>query len=138
LLDNGDPLVKAVVKNNFNITQSLTVLGMRGNAFAGIAANKVECPELPGAELPETFISKVKASPIPAGSFVDFSWVNGEELFTLELQLFNEQGQIIQQHKLNTKPGAQTFHEGKTQGIYSATFIANSKQRETVRLAVMP
>jgi hypothetical protein len=141
LLDNGDPLVKAVVKNNFNITQSLTVLGMRGNAFAGIAANKVECPELPGAELPETYISKVKASPIPAGSFVDFSWVNGEELFTLELQLFNEQGQIIQQHKLNTKPGAQTFHaelEGKTQGIYSATFIANSKQRETVRLAVMP
>lgn len=140
LFDNNDPVVKAVAKNKFNITQNFTVLGMRGNAFAGIAHTAVDCPQLP-TDQPENWIGKVKASPIPAGSFVDFSWVNQAGVESLELQLFNDKGQIVQQHTLSTKPGAQTFHaelSAKAQGIYSATFIANGKQRETVRLAVMP
>ncbi len=140
LLDNGDPLVQAVVKNKFNVTQNLTVLGMRGNAVTGIGASKIECPEAP-VQLPETWISKVIAGPIPAATWVDLAWVNGEGLETLDLQLLNEQGQIIKQHKLSTKPGAQKFHaevDNMAHGIYSVTFIANGKQKETVRLVVMP
>ncbi len=140
LLSNDDPMVRAVVKDKFNVTQSLTVLGMRGNAFNGLVENKVECPEQLQA-LPESWVSEIKASPLPAASFVDFKWVNGEGLQSLELQLFNEKGQIIKQHKLNTNPGAQTFHaetDRMSQGLYSATFIANGKQRQTLRLTVMP
>lgn len=140
LLDNNDPMVKAVVKNKFNITQNITVLGMRGNACAGIAQAQVDCPEKP-VEQAESWVSKVKANPIPAATYVDFSWVNGEGLETLELQLFNDKGQVIKKNKLNTKPGAQTFQvelDKLSQGIYSATFIANDKQKETLRLTVMP
>ena len=141
LLENSDPLVQDVVKkNNFNITQNLTVLGMRGNAVKGIGESKIECPEKQPA-ISTKWISKVKASPIPASTHLDLSWVNGEGLQTLELQLFNDKGQIIKTHVLSIAPGDQAFRvktETLAQGLYSGTFIANGKQKESFRMAVMP
>lgn len=75
LLDNGDPMVKAVRAGGFNVTQHLAVLGAGGNAFRGVENGTVDCS--PATGVPGTAaeaVDEVSVSPVPADQSVRLSW----------------------------------------------------------------
>jgi len=102
LIDNDDSVVKAVSRE-FNITQNLTVLGARGNAFRGLRNASLDCgknPSLAGTANKE--LELVQVFPVPSSDVVDVRWkwaeaswknmhlvvtdISGKEVYRLAMQ----------------------------------------------------
>lgn len=104
---NDDPLVKKVVQvDHLNITQNITVLGAKGNAFTGIFGQITNATTaLPQVEI----LEKLKVYPIPARDFVLVNWESQKSKAELpnRLQVFSATGSLLQTFALNQQVGQQ-------------------------------
>ncbi len=140
LADNNDPLVQQVVnKNHLNITQNITVLGARGNAVSGIAANNADCAELQ-TNTDEIIVNNLKIYPVPATDILQILWElepgqNVDKLLVTDMigrQLVLETIKPVSgEHRYNLD--VSSFPTG----LYTAALVNKDGKRQAFRFTVI-
>lgn len=108
LTANDDPQVQAVITDGFNVTQHLAVLGLRGNAYAGIGSGKIECATQTTStdESQALPLGQVRMAPMPADEQVNISWNRFNETSDrTDLVIFNRLGQEIYRETISPAAG---------------------------------
>lgn len=107
LTANDDPIVRSVIKEGFNVTQHLAVLGARGNAYAGIASGTVDCGLVSKVtEKTDSGIENIRVAPLPADEQLTVTWNRvSDEAGDVEMLIYNNSGQQIWQKSLPAGKG---------------------------------
>lgn len=135
LTANDDPQVQAVITDGFNVTQHLAVLGLRGNAYAGIGLGKIECATQTTStdESQVLLLDQLRISPTPADEQVNISWNRANEANDrTDLVVFNRLGQEIYRETVSSAAGehATSLRVKSWQaGMYSLFFQSASGLR---------
>ncbi len=132
---NDDPAVQAVVAEGFNVTQNLAVLGLRGNAYAGIGSGAVKCGLTTAIDESDPLaLSPIQIAPVPADDQVTISWTqNMENTDRTDLVVFNKLGQEVFRETMRQFVGEHTHTlrvKNWNAGLYSL-FFQNSSGRKT-------
>lgn len=137
---NDDPLVKKVVQqDHINITQNITVLGAKGNAFTGIFGEQLNTTtSIPQADI----LEKLKVFPIPAHEVVRITWESTAAKADVPslLQVFSTTGSLIATYPLNPQVGQQQLRidvSGWPAGLYAFKARADSGKLQTFKCLVV-
>lgn len=137
---NDDPLVKKVVQqDHINITQNITVLGAKGNAFTGIFGDQLNTTtSIPQADI----LEKLKVFPIPAHEIVRINWESTAAKADVPslLQVFSTTGSLIATYPLNQQVGQQQLRidvSGWPAGLYAFKARADSGKLQTFKCLVV-
>ncbi len=76
LVSNDDQIVQQVRASGYNVTQNLSVLGAKGNAYAGILNGVVECSVSGTTIANDRNIGNIQIAPVPADRRVTITWEN--------------------------------------------------------------
>lgn len=140
LVDNTSAIVQQVVRQDrINITQNMTVLGARGNAFSGLLNKSVDCTLLHTSFGPNVLVENLRVFPVPATNLLTISWKNKSGSGANALTISNMLGKVIAVEKINSAASEQ-----KTQidvanfptGLYHATLSGLSGEKQTFRFLV--
>lgn len=135
LTANDDPQVQAVISDGFNVTQHLAVLGLRGNAYAGIGSGKIECATQTTStdESQVLQLGQVRIAPTPADEQVNISWNRFNEANDrTDLVIFNRLGQEIYRETISPAVGEHSTAlrvKNWPAGLYSLFFQNTSGLR---------
>lgn len=140
LIDNNDPLIQQVVsKNHLNVTQNITVLGARGNAFSGIAVNNADCSELQ-TKTEEFIVSNLKIYPVPATDILQMHWELAPEQNIDKLLVTDMIGRQLVLETIKPLAGAHQYNLDVATfptGLYLATLINKEGKRQSFRFTVL-
>lgn len=143
MLANDDPMVQAVRAANFNITQHLAVLGLRGNAFAGLENHTVECAATSGADaISNKLIDDVKISPLPADQTVKIQWsLLSDQPGLRQMVICDAQGREVLREKISDGKGTHSLIVPVANwqaGMYRVHFVlANDRHTQSWNLMVI-
>ncbi len=77
LVENESELTKQVVGvDHMNVTQNITVLGARGNAYAGILNASVDCAQATSVENQQPVVKNLRVFPVPTSNVLRVFWEN--------------------------------------------------------------
>jgi len=123
LPDNQDYIVKKAVARGHNFTQNITVLGARGNAYTGVVNQVANCNVALTTNLEEiTIVEGLKAWPVPTSNDLTIEWTNPESYESLQLDLINATGQLLQSQQLDPSQGLKNTKlaiAGYSAGLYN-------------------
>lgn len=141
LVENTDPMVQAVVYHDrINITQNMTVLGARGNAFSGVLDGIADCTVASQVNTPESGVKNLRVFPVPADQTLQVFWetLPGGEVD--KLLIGNALGQVLKVQKLFTAGGEQNIEldvSGLAAGVYTGTLLDIGGGRQSFRFIVV-
>lgn len=140
LVDNNDHLVQLVVnKNRLNITQNLTVLGVRGNAVAGIAANNANCAEIQ-TKTEEIIVNSLKIYPVPATDMLQILWELDPGQNIDKLLVTDMIGRQLVLETIKPVSGEHRYDLDVSNfptGLYTAALINKEGKRQAFRFTVI-
>lgn len=140
LIDNNDPLVQAVVNNDhLNITQNITVLGARGNAYSGLANSSTDCSETVTAVNEGLSISRLSLFPVPTKDVLQINWENTAENKNCQLRISDMNGKVINIIEIAEMVGPQSLKLNVSSyptGVYSAVFMSEKGNSRPFRFVV--
>lgn len=77
LVENDQADVREVVqRDRINITQNVTVLGARGNAFSGVLNKSADCTVLGISDPASALVDNLRVFPVPAANMLNIAWEN--------------------------------------------------------------
>lgn len=135
LADNESAVVKRVVRRErFNITQNMTVLGARGNAYSGVVGDAVDCTLLTTAKSETPVVAELKAFPNPTDGQLTVAWENlpGQEVVWAVFSDLSGKHQL-QQPVLPASQGAQSLALDLSHwpsGLYTAYLATKAGERQ--------
>jgi len=114
LLPNDDVTVQAVRSVGYNVTQHLSMLATRGEAYSGVENGSADCAVSTGSqEVWTKIVGSVQISPVPASESVNIRWMNlADYAEHLDLVITNNTGQVIYREKINGLKGEHTQRIG--------------------------
>ncbi|AEE49994.1 hypothetical protein [Haliscomenobacter hydrossis] len=143
LVDNNSEIVRKVVNNDrLNITQNITVLGARGNAFAGILNSSVDCASrVTSTRDLESIVNKLRVFPVPASDDLQIYWENIQDKGPGKLYISNALGDKVETHKAlpSDASGEQLLRLDVSKfpsGLYTGTLINLKGEGQTFRFVV--
>lgn len=126
LVANEDPQVQLVKASGYNVTQSLSVLGARGNAYAGILNGSIECLVSNTKTIQEKVIEELQIAPVPADRLVTISWENLNEIHKrVELVIMDNKGREVYREKVSGVKGKNVLEIDVSNwfsGVYTMRF----------------
>jgi hypothetical protein len=132
LLPNDDARVQAVRGSGLNVTQYLAVLGARGNAFAGVDGEGVDCSSASTGigQLTEKLVDNVLISPVPADESLTIQWtLLSDRNVYKQIVICDAQGREVLREKISDGLGAHTLHLNVgnwAAGLYRVRFAFGS------------
>lgn len=128
MLENTDPMVKAVRLSGYNVTQHLAMIGARGNAIEGVENHEVDCSLVsntidPGVRV----IGNVQVMPVPADHTVTVRWsLLHEQPDNKYMVIYDSRGREVFREKISDNEGnyTQTIKvENWQSGMYQIRFL---------------
>lgn len=139
LVENNSTIVQQVVQQDrLNITQNMTVLGARGNAFSGLLNKSVDCTLL-NTSGPNLLVENLRVFPVPASTLLTISWENKSGNGADALMINNMLGKIVAIEKINSAAGEQKIQVDVAvfpTGLYHATLSGASGEKQAFRFLV--
>jgi Secretion system C-terminal sorting domain len=143
LLDNQDALVQHIVnQDHLNVTQNITVLGARGNAYAGVLNRQVDCTKKAiSVKNPSSLINHLRAFPVPTSDQLQVNWENASANGAQTLIIANVLGEIINIRKDLTPEikGQQSLSLDVStypSGLYTGTLVNTKGESQSFRFIV--
>ncbi|MCB0556780.1 MAG: T9SS type A sorting domain-containing protein [Phaeodactylibacter sp.] len=126
LVENSDTHIQNIVRNDhINITQNITVLGARGNAFTGIADGLVDCTVV-RAKSDASILSHLHVYPIPTTDALQISWETHPGQKVDQLLVSDFLGKLTLEQKVIPELGKQNLSldvSGFPPGLYTASLV---------------
>jgi hypothetical protein len=127
LLDNEDPMVRAVIKGGYNVTNNLPVLGRGGNAFSGVLTSTLNCDALTTSTVEQVkIIPQLRVFPVPASEKLTVEYTMLESTKELDLQLRDMAGASFRTLGINGEKGSHRVEillDDLPEGIYAGQFV---------------
>ncbi len=140
LVDNNNPKIQAVVQNDqINITQNMTVLGARGNAFTGILNGSVDCTVLSTVGV-NSIVKNLRVYPVPATDVLQLFWENMPGNAATKLLVADMLGQQKTLEILTNTTGEQHLRLDVASfptGLYTACLINTTGEKQSFRFVVI-
>ena len=144
LIDNNTDFVKRVVnRDRLNITQNITVLGARGNAYTGILNGTVDCAEavITSTDQVQPLVNHLRVYPVPAHAMLNVAWENAVQRGPDKLLISNPLGENVEMHRelLPNASGEQSLQVNVASypsGLYTGTLINARGERQHFRFIV--
>lgn len=139
LVENNNPVTQSVVaKDRVNITQNMTVLGARGNAYTGLMNSRVDCTLISTTD-ERPIVSRLRVFPVPATDVLQVAWENSESSKISKLQVADMLGRQMALENTSELAGEQQLRldvAGYPTGLYLASLVNQSGERQSFRFIV--
>lgn len=119
---NQDEIITKAVAQGLNFTQSMTLLATRGNAYSGVLNKIADCNALTTSIKEVPIVQDLKAYPVPTSKQMTIEWANPKSYNSLQLDLINTAGQLLQTKRLDPSQGAKKTQlnlENHAAGLYN-------------------
>jgi hypothetical protein len=140
LVENESEIVKSIVQaDRINVTQNITVLGARGNAFSGILNSTTDCTLITSTNVKNSIVKNLRIFPVPASDYLHVYWNNDADGGANKISVSNMLGEIIAIENTNNVVGEQKVVldvAGYSNGLYTAVLSNSSGERQTFRFII--
>jgi hypothetical protein len=141
LTANDDPWVKQVVgTDHINVTQNISVLGARGNAFSGIANGTTDCSSTVVTTNEVRSIQNLEVFPVPANNNLQLKWSGQDMGKNPKIKITNTLGGLVSMHDVSPSNGTQSLSLDVSNfqtGLYAGTFMNENGRLESFRFLVI-
>lgn len=141
LVDNNDPQIQAVIyKDQINITQSITVLGARGDAYTGILNGRTDCTLLSTSTDAKEIVKNLRMYPVPASDVLQVAWENLPGSSADKLLINDMLGRQMLLENLSATGGEQQLRLNVADfptGLYTATLLNSTGDKQAFRFVVI-
>lgn len=140
LVENDNPLVKRIIRNDrVNITQNMTVLGAKGNAYSGNVQGIVNCRTVTPARKDKPVFYGLHVFPVPATDVLQISWKNDVGQEVNKILIHDLSGQQMRLEKIIPEAGERRVSLDVTAfptGLYTANLINVKGERQSFQFIV--